>query len=337
MLAALDDPFRGILAGTNGAGVYFRDETHDWIAVNTGIRNANISDVQGTASALYTLTARGFLYTSQDGGASWRLPFGLEGPQFSGMGVDPVNPGHVVVSGPGIQTSRDGGIHWTQAKLDASGGAVSSASAIDPTNSKIIYVAKGNSYGLFKSTDGGASFKSLPTRFASRGYQDVTRIVVDRNDGRIIYFVVPYFGIFKSADGGVTVKSAVNGISPPCPSCNSNPAIDLAPLAPRDAYLCVTQQGKLYRTHDAGEHWQLIGQGPLQSFVERLFSADGMGQHLYLIGGLLTGRLFESEDGGASWIERTREFGNTRNIRTLTDPRQAPLFAATDNGVYVRR
>lgn len=334
LLAALDDPFGGVLAGTHGAGIYFRDAKHNWTSANGGIRNSNIRDVQGASSMLYALSSNGFLFSSRNGGALWELPFGPKGPLFSGMSVDPTNPGHVVVVGDSIRTSRDGGVHWIQATLDGATKTVSFAAAIDPTDSRIVYVAKGNSYGLFKSTDGGDTFKSLSPRFPSKGYEDITRIVVDPNDGRIVYFVVPYFGIFKSTDGGATVKPAVNGISPPCPDCNSNPAIDLVPLAPRDAYLCVTMQGKLYRTHDAGEHWQLVGQGPLKSFVDRLFVADGMGQHQYMVGGLTASRLYESTDGGATWTNLTGQFGSGAEVSILTNPRQVPLYAATNHGVY---
>lgn len=336
ILAARDDAFRGILGGTAGGGLYFRDERQNWTSANIGFRESVISDVQGSNGLLYGLEANNFLF-SMPPNEGWRnLTFGIPGGAPFAMAVDPRDAAHVVILSKGVQVSKDGGSHWAQAKLDAGFLVVGQSAAIDPTNSKIVYVAKGNSFGLFKSLDGGNSFKTLSPRFSSRGFADISRIVVDPNDNRVVYFVVPFFGIYKSTNGGASVNLAVTGISPPCPQCESNPAIDLVPLAAKDTYLAVTMQGKIYRTTNATQQWDLIGQGPLKTSVTRLYAADGMGQHLYCLAGRHP-KLFESLNGGSSWSNLTGQFVAGTEVFSLTDPRQVPLYAGTNHGVFVRQ
>lgn len=334
-LAATDDPNRGLLGGTDGGGLYFRDEKHAWTAANSGFRDSVVNDLQGSAASLYALGDAEFLFSAQ--GSGWRnLTFGIPGASAFAMAVDPGNANRIVVLSTAMEVSGDGGAHWTRATLDGNHLTIGRTITYDPSHSNIIYAAKNNSYGLFKSTDGGVTFKTLSPKFTSRGYSDITRIVIDPNDNRVVYFVARYFGIYKSTNGGASVSLAVNGIAPPCPQCESNPAIDLVPLAAKDTYLGISTQGKIYRTTNGAQQWNLAGQGPAKKWVSRLYTADGMGQHLYCIAGQ-SPKLYESLNGGATWRNLTNEFGPQSEVYAITDPKQVPLFAGTNHGVFVRQ
>ena len=333
-LGTLDDFSRGLLGGTDGGGLYVRDEKHGWTAVNSGFRDSVLLSVERSSSSLFALGEGNYLFALRNG--TWKdLTSGIPGASPFALAADPVNPNHVVVLSKGIEVTRNGGASWTQAKLDGTYRNIGRIVAIDPSHPNIVYAPEGNSYGLFKSTDGGASFKTLSPRFTSRGYSDIDRIVVDPNDSRVVYFVSRYFGIYKSTNGGASVALAVNGIAPPCAQCESNPAIDLVPLAAKDTYLAITTQGKIYRTTDGARQWNLIGQGPAKEWVGRLYTADGMGRHLFSIAGLSPG-LYESLDGGATWRNLTNEFGPQSEVYSITDPKMLPLFAGTNHGVFVR-
>ena len=125
------------------------------------------------------------IYRSEDGGRSW-LHLGLrEGQQIPELAVDPSDPrrlfaavlGHPYGPNPerGIYRSVDGGAHWERVlyKDENTGG---SAVAIDPSHPQVVYAGlwearlgpwedrneyNGNGGGLFKSTDGGTTWRRL--------------------------------------------------------------------------------------------------------------------------------------------------------------------------------
>lgn len=333
ILASLDDSFRGLLAGTDGGGLYVRNEKHPWIGASAGFRESRIADVQGKSSLLYGLEKGNFLFRNT--GSGWtNLTPGIPGGSPFGIGVDTRDPKHIVALSTGIAASNDGGTRWTQSILNGGFKLLGPVVTIDPTNSQIVYASKLNSFGLFKSVDGGKTFQTLTPKFTSTGFRDMVKILVDSNDHRIVYFVIPYYGFFKSVNGGASVTKVNKGISPPCPECQSSPGIDLLPLAPVDSYLAITTQGKLYRTSNGAQQWELIGQGPAHESVSHLYSADGMGRHLYCIAGL-NPKLFESNDSGKTWI-RINEFPPDTQVYSLSDPKAVPLFAATNHGIFVR-
>jgi photosystem II stability/assembly factor-like uncharacterized protein len=124
------------------------------------------------------------MYKSTDGGTSW-THIGLE--QSASIGrivVDPTNPQVVYAAAAGavsrsagqrgLYKTTDGGAHWTQVQAppNATTGAIDVA--IDPTNPQRIYSALwdhkrnngarvygGIGSGLFRSDDGGATWKRL--------------------------------------------------------------------------------------------------------------------------------------------------------------------------------
>jgi len=125
------------------------------------------------------------IYRSTDAGQTW-MHLGLrEGQQIPALAIDPTNPNRLFAAvlghpyGPnaerGIYRSEDGGQTWTKVlfKDENTGG---SDVVIDPKNPQVVYASlwndrlgpweDGNSYpgttgGLFKSTDGGTTWKQL--------------------------------------------------------------------------------------------------------------------------------------------------------------------------------
>ncbi len=124
------------------------------------------------------------VYKSTDGGKTWKHMGLKDGQQIPAIQVDPRDPNRVFVAilghpyGPnaerGVFRSLDGGKTWEKVLYkDENTGAV--ALEIDPSNSQIIYAAlwaarqgpwengkwKGPGSGLFKSTDGGTTWKQI--------------------------------------------------------------------------------------------------------------------------------------------------------------------------------
>ena len=171
------------------------------------------------------------LYKTTDGGRTWTHIGLREGNAFSRVRVHPTNC-EIVFAGAfgqygrpnperGLYRSDDGGTTWRQIlKRDDKTGAVDIS--IDVSNPNTIYAALWEAYrnpwqmssggpgsGLFKSTDGGATWTELtrnpglPARDQVIGKIGVSVSPVDANR---VYAIVEADsgGVFKSDDGGST-------------------------------------------------------------------------------------------------------------------------------------
>src|SRR5438067_1384525 len=129
--------------------------------------------------------------------------------------------------GDGMYKSTDAGKTWTHLGLRDTQQIA--RVEVDPKNPDRVFVAAlGHPYGpneergIFRSTDGGATFQRVLYRDADTGGKDVD---IDPSDPNIVYAVLfegrqgPWEngawsgvgGIFKSSDGGSTWKELKNG------------------------------------------------------------------------------------------------------------------------------
>ncbi len=173
------------------------------------------------------------IYKSVDGGRSWRHLGLRDGQQIGALLVDPGNPDRVFAAvlghpyGPnperGVFRSTDGGQNWEKVLYkDENTGAV--ALAFDPKNPQILYAdlwaarqapweigasfqAAGS--GLYKSTDGGSTWKPLTNGLPSIE-QGLGRIGVgvSPSDPSRLYAQVDadaaHAGTYRSDDAGAT-------------------------------------------------------------------------------------------------------------------------------------
>src|SRR5436190_4624747 len=162
------------------------------------------------------------IYRSADAGRTWTHLGLADAQQIPELAVDPHNPGRLFAAvlghpfGPnserGIYRSLDGGVTWQRVlyKDQDTGG---SAVAIDPSRPDIVYAAlwqsrlgpwedknefQGTGGGLFKSTDGGTTWKPLTAGLPSN--------LVQVNSASLV--------TMKSSDGGrswVSLRGAPGG------------------------------------------------------------------------------------------------------------------------------
>ena len=189
------------------------------------VRNKGMSD-----TAIYTLAIGSrdgnLIYAAGKGAEIWKSIDGGNSPweklssghfkeAIYALALHPKNS-QWIYAGTNNSTaslSTDGGYNW----LLRNGGLKHpgielkiSALTIDPRNPNIIYAGTGfrsnyDGHGIYKSTDGGLSWKSinngLPIDAAWLGGYYVQSIAIDPNDSQTIY-AASFGGLYKSTDGG---------------------------------------------------------------------------------------------------------------------------------------
>src|ERR1700687_100627 len=181
----------------------------------------------------FVASASGGVWKTVNDGTTWTPVFDREGSYSIGaIALDPKNPLTVWVGtgennsqrsvsyGNGVYRSDDGGKSWKNVGLKTSEhiGRI----AIDPTDSNIVYVAAqgplwgpGGDRGLFKTTDGGKSWKKVLSISDNTGVTDVVidprnpdvLIAASYQRGRHVWTLInggPESAIHKSTDGGAT-------------------------------------------------------------------------------------------------------------------------------------
>ena len=141
--------------------------------------------------------------------------------------------------------------------------------------------------GLYRSKDGGRSWKKIPLP-TKHPHLDVMAVTTDPRSPNTLYIGTHEAGVFKSTDGGATWKEANNGLGG---ADVHGLAID--PNMPFKLHAAVREKGEgIYRTTDQGGRWIRVDDGP-QGEVKVLSSVNistGMGG-IFLYAGTSTGLL----------------------------------------------
>ena len=233
----------------------------------------------------YVAAASGGVWKTSNAGNTWAPVFEGEGSYSIGcIAIDPRNPSTVwvgtgennsqraVAYGDGVYRSDDGGHSWKNMGLKASEhiGAI----AIDPNDSEIVYVAAqgplwspGGDRGLYKTVDGGKSWKAVLTVSENTG---ISQVALDPRNSRVLYAAAyqrrrhvwtlidggPESAIYRSTDAGVSWQKTSAGL----------PAEDLgriglaiSPVDPDVVYAIVeaaNHGGGFYRSTNRGGSWE---------------------------------------------------------------------------------
>ncbi|MBV8975295.1 MAG: hypothetical protein JOY74_09240, partial [Sinobacteraceae bacterium] len=180
----------------------------------------------GEAAPRGNMTYGDGVYKSTDGGKSWSQVGLRDTRQIGALIVDPANPEVVLVAalghafGPnserGVFRSTDGGRSWTKVLYkDENTGAIDVS--FDPHDARIVYAALwqarrqpwnfssgGPGSGLYRSTDGGVSWKQLSGNGLPGGILGRMHVSVSAADPKRIYAMIEAVegGLYRSDDGG---------------------------------------------------------------------------------------------------------------------------------------
>ncbi len=265
-----------------------------------GGRIADIAVHPDNSSTWYVAVGSGGVWKTANAGITWTPVFDSQ-PSYSigVVAIDPKQPDVVWVGtgenvsgrhvgwGDGVYKSNDAGKTWARMGLEKSehiGGIL-----IDPRDSNVVYVAAegplwaaGGDRGLFKSTDGGATWSAVLKIDENTG---ITDIEFNPANPDVIYAAAyerrrhvwgfmaggPNGGIYKSTDAGASWKK----LSTDLPTGDVG-KIGLAVTAadPRLVYATIEadEDNKgFYRSSDQGESWQ----------KRNSYISGGTGPHYY--------------------------------------------------------
>jgi photosystem II stability/assembly factor-like uncharacterized protein len=274
-----------------------------WRTIGPSIFEGRVSDIAGIPSpskTFFVAAAAGGVWKTTNDGVSYRPVFDNEKVASMGAlaiapsdtmqvwaGTGEQNTRNSIEPGGGVYKSTDGGITWKLMGLEKTEqiGRI----VIHPTNPAIVYVAAlGAAWrtnperGLYKTSDGGATWKLIKFVSDKAGFIDVT---LDPRNPEVVYASSyerirgPWFyksggpgsALWKSLDGGQSWTEIKGGGFPETTRGRIN--IALAPSNPDIVYACVEAdslpnpkpdkskkpqklKNGLYRSSDGGRTWE---------------------------------------------------------------------------------
>ncbi len=263
------------------------------------------------------------IYRSTDGGATWRHMGLDDAQQIPVVRVDPKDPERVYAAvlghpyGPnalrGIFRSTDGGAHWEKVLYrDEDTGAADLA--LDPKDPRTMYADlwaarqapwevgasfNGPGSGLYKSTDGGTTWKplggGLPT--VAEGLGRIGLAVSPSRPERLYAQVdadAAHGGLYRSEDAGATWKR-VNHENRIWGRGGDFAEVEVDPENPDVVYVCNTST---YRSTDGGATFTAIKGAPGGDDYHRLWIDPANPRTLFL--GSDQGATL-SVNGGETW------------------------------------
>jgi photosystem II stability/assembly factor-like uncharacterized protein len=321
------------------------------VGPSRGGRVTTVTGVPSQSKTFYMGVASGGLFRTTDGGQSWQaltdgqIPLGSTGavavadsdPKviYLGTGSDDVRSN--VSTGRGIYKSVDEGKTWTFTGLHDAGqiGGI----RIHPTDPNTLWVAaQGDAFknnpdrGIFKSTDGGKTWKKTLFVSDSMGAMDVE---LQPGNPSVVYAWMSHLqrkpwtiisggpasdgaGFYKSTDAGEHFTKIAAGLPGDLVGKGN---IGVSAANPQRVYALIEAKpgGGLYRSDDAGQTWRKMDVQPASAasgMIQRPFYYDTLGVDPTNADVLYTGAegFYKSIDGGKTFTTMRTPHGDNHDI-----------------------
>ncbi|HSS52974.1 MAG TPA: glycosyl hydrolase, partial [Thermoanaerobaculia bacterium] len=354
----LEEEKKGGLSASTFAGLELRN-------IGPAVVGGRIVDIAvdpTKSTTWYIATASGGVWKTTNAGNTWSSIFDGQGSFSTGcVTIDPKNPLVVWVGsgennsqrsvsyGDGVYKSVDGGKSWENVGLKKSEhiGKI----VIDPRDSNVVYVAAqgplwapGGDRGLYKTTDGGKTWKAVLTISENTGVSD---LVMDPRNPDVLYASAyqrrrhiwtlidggPEGGIHKSMDGGATWKKLSSGL----PKDDiGRIGLAIAPTSPDTVYATIESVGKssgFYRSTDAGGSWEKRGDSISSSpqYYQEIFVDPDSADRVYSMDTLIQ----VTDNGGTSFRPLGERHKHVDNHALWIDPaNHSHMLVGCDGGLY---
>ena len=312
-------------------------------------------------SEYYVGVAAGGVWKTVNDGTTWTPVFDGEGSYSIGwITLDPNDSSVVWVGsgesnsqrsvgyGDGVYRSDDGGKSWKNMGLKKSEhiGRI----MVDPRDSKVVYVAAegplwgpGGDRGLYKTTDGGKTWKDVLTISENTGVVDVamdpsnpdTLYAAAYQRRRHVFTLIdggPESAIYKSTDAGATWNKVKSGL----PSEDMGRiGLGVSPVDPNVIYATVeasNKKGGIFRSTDKGATWEKRNDFDAGAMYYGQVIADPKNVDKIYV---MNVSLRVSEDGGKTLHKVNEVNHHGDNHAIWVDPDNTKhLLLGSDGGVY---
>ena len=330
-------------------------------AVNSG-RISDLAVDPRDPSVWYVAAAYGGVWKTTNAGTTFEPIFDDQGTSSIGcvtlapsrpltvwVGTGENNSQRSVGWGDGVYRSDDGGRNWTNMGLKASEhiGRI----VVHPTNPDVVWVASqgplwasGGDRGVYKTTDGGRTWKRV---LHVDDWTGANEVHLDPHDPNVLYASTyqrhrkvwtlvnggPGSGLWKSVDGGETWTRLKNGL----PGGDMGRIGLVVPPNERDVIVATVEASAdsrgTYRSEDGGANWSKLN-GQVSSspqYYQELFADPNDRGRLYMIDTFLQA----SDDGGRTWKRAGEANKHVDNHVVWVDPRDSRhLIVGCDGGLY---
>lgn len=341
---------------------YFKTVKWRNIGPFRGGRSVTATGVAGDINTYYMGTTGGGVWKTDDMGVSWKnvsdgfFKTGSVGAVavaesdvnvvYVGMGEHAVR-GVMTHHGDGVYKSTDAGKSWK--KMGLEGTQHISRITIHPKDPNIVYIAaqgalygKSSERGVYKSTDGGESWKKVLYVDDKSGCVELS---MDMNNPRILYAAMNEYGrlpwkvisggegsgLYKSLDGGETWKKIQNGL----PKELGKMAVAVCRSNSERVYLLAESDsekelGGLFVSTNSGESWTRVSAD--HRLIQRawyyieLFVDTQDDNTLYI----LSAPALRSIDGGKTWEDISNTHGDYHDL--WINPHNANNLIVADDG-----
>jgi len=294
-------------------------------------RIADIEIVQDDPATWYVGVGSGGVWKTVNAGTTWTPLFDDQTSYSIGaVSLDPSNSNTVWVGtgedvggrhmgfGDGVYRSRDGGTSWEHLGLENSEHI--SEILVHPDDPNTVWVAaqgplwsSGGERGLFKTTDGGQTWRNV---LSAGEWTGVTDLVMDPRDPDRLYAATwqhqrtvaaymgggPETGLHMSDDGGETWTKLETGL----PTGNLGKiGLAISPMQPDVLYAAIEldrRTGGVWRSDDRGASWEkrseMAAGGTGPHYYQELYASPHVFDRIYFVNNLS----HVSDDGGTTFV-----------------------------------
>ncbi len=344
-------------------------------SIGPAFMSGRISDIvldPDDPSIWYVGVGSGGVWKTENAGTTWMPVFDDESSYSIGcITIDPNDrnviwvgtgenvSGRHVAYGDGVYRSRDGGKNWENMGLANSEhiGMI----RIDPRDSDTIFVAAqgplwsgGGDRGLYKSTDGGETWRKvlgdgLGNAPEDDQYTGVSEVHLDPRNPDVMYAVSwqrlrnvavvmdggPGTGIHKSEDGGESWRELTEGLPE---DFMGKTGLAISPQDPDVIYATIEEAnrtGGFWRSADGGETWEkrndYLSSGTGPHYYQELFASPHSFDRVYQ----MDVHLHVTENGGTDFTKLEHDTKHVdHHAMAFRADDENYLLVGNDGGIY---